>query len=490
MATLRQSGDRKQGGSRWPSRSEADDIRSNVNRELYVETPRSEPTQIGAPILRPLPPISPTPWASAGDVGRRTSRATVETPPSSKTNAKASQKKPAGAVRSFKGVDKDESDSDEDRKRHRRGPRGEVVDPGELRQIPESRPPTEATSIAAVVEKGQEGISEARATELIANWHSFQIHRNEHKSKNAAREQVLISLRNVPVSSSSSSGTKEQLSEMLSKILSEDLETVNFAEGIVAPYIDGKLTDAESKRAVGDLLVEVETAVVTTLRTSPFFELDIGPDTASGLTNHKILLKILRQMHTDDVYAAKADVALGRLVGRIGPSLLLEYLAKMRDIPKLTGVFTGGEYWNAYEHWRRTKFPGFTMGAVLAAENKKRAEIIAKTEYAFVPRSMARVRILIFSGERLVCEKTIPVAAMKKLGWHRNTSWIKRPADEWYWRYRVGTSEGNEGYIFKELMNGKVIGLWSPDGDIDWDTEHDKALEESAGLALDSGKSD
>ncbi|KAH6710927.1 hypothetical protein BKA61DRAFT_106385 [Leptodontidium sp. MPI-SDFR-AT-0119] len=488
MATLRQPDVRKPGASRCVSRSEAVDIQSNINQDLY-DTPRSPQTQYGAPILRPLPPISPTPWAAAGDVRRRTSRATVETPPSPKANAKASQKKQTGVVHSAQGADKDESDSDEDRKRNRNGPEGEV-DPDEFRQIPKSRRPAAAMSTATVVEESPEALSEALVTELIANWHGFQIHRSEHKSENAARELVLLTLENGAISSSSSSRAKEQFSEMLSKILSEDLETVNFAEGIVAPYIDGKLTDAESKRAVEDLLVEVETAVVNTLGTSPFFVLATGPDTASGLDTHDFLLKILRLMHTDDAFAAEADVALGDLIRGMGPSLLLEYLAKMRDIPKLTGVFPGGELWNAYEHWRRTKFPGFSMGAIQAAENKKRVEIIGKTEYTFVPRSMARVRILVFSGERLVCEKTIPVATMKKLGWHRHSSWIKRPADEWYWRYRVGTSEGNESYIFKEQMDGKVIGLWSPDGDIDWDAEHEKALQEAGGLELDSRKSD
>ncbi|KAH7336210.1 hypothetical protein BKA65DRAFT_505903 [Rhexocercosporidium sp. MPI-PUGE-AT-0058] len=405
-------------------------------------------------------------------------------PPSSKADAKASRKKSTSTAPSSKRADKDESDSDEDGKRNRDW----LVDTDatdQFRRIPKSRQTTVETSTAAVVEKSLEALPEARATELIANWHDFQVHRNENKSANAAREQVLLSVSVGAISSVSSSTANQRFSDMLCKIASEDLETVKFTEDIVSPYIDGTLTGTESQLAVDDLLAKVETAVVTTLRRSPFFKLTIDSHTATVLDTHDTLLKISRQIHTDDVYAAKADKALHHLMKGMAPSLLLEYLAKMRDIPKITGVFTGGQLWNAYDHWRETKFPGFEMTAILAAEQKKRAEIIAKTEYAFVPRSMARVRILIFSGERLVCEKTIPLAAMKKLGWHRHAKWIKRPADEWYWRYRVGTSEGDDRYIFKVQMNGKVIGLWSPDGDIDWDTEYDELLLKRGGPEID-----
>ena len=79
------------------------------------------------------------------------------------------------------------------------------------------------------------------------------------------------------------------------------------------------------------------------------------------------------------------------------------------------------------------------------------------------------VALLLFKDGELWGKKTVRPEDLSRLGWHGNGPyWDELPIDERFWRYRVGTESGDMRYIFKVQMNETVIGIWSPDGDIEW----------------------
>jgi hypothetical protein len=77
--------------------------------------------------------------------------------------------------------------------------------------------------------------------------------------------------------------------------------------------------------------------------------------------------------------------------------------------------------------------------------------------------------MLLYKDGKLWGKRAFPPKCLGKFGWYENgPNWGDRLIDERFWRYRVGTESGDMSYIFKVQMNEAVIGIWSPDGDIEW----------------------
>jgi hypothetical protein len=60
--------------------------------------------------------------------------------------------------------------------------------------------------------------------------------------------------------------------------------------------------------------------------------------------------------------------------------------------------------------------------------------------------------------------------------WKRNllgVGWQRNEMNGYYWRYRRGTSDGDQRYVFKVRMDGKVVGIWDYSDKSHLDSEAD-----------------
>jgi hypothetical protein len=83
------------------------------------------------------------------------------------------------------------------------------------------------------------------------------------------------------------------------------------------------------------------------------------------------------------------------------------------------------------------------------------------------------VSVVLFKGNRPFSRQLVPVEDLTHMGWRRSVLTSFNPLGACppkyspYWRYRHSCGQIFE-YIFKVQMDGEVIGIWTPGGDIDW----------------------
>ena len=78
-----------------------------------------------------------------------------------------------------------------------------------------------------------------------------------------------------------------------------------------------------------------------------------------------------------------------------------------------------------------------------------------------------KVRMVHFRGHCPVRSCVPSEELLSKMGWHRDTN-------GWHWRYHYTTFPSP--HIFKVQMDGEVVGLWMPEGDIECDEEFEASL--------------
>ena len=115
--------------------------------------------------------------------------------------------------------------------------------------------------------------------------------------------------------------------------------------------------------------------------------------------------------------------------------------------------------------------------------NHTSAEALAGNRQEFVQRGVDDVELVLFKGHQPVSMQAVSAQELTRIGWRRTFEYDRtnyessdrqyQMRDFKYWRYRVGTMLGSIDWIFKVQMDGEVIGMWTPDGDIDWSEDLD-----------------
>ncbi|PVH88907.1 hypothetical protein DL98DRAFT_622571 [Cadophora sp. DSE1049] len=457
-------------------------------------------------VIRPLSPSHLDPRTVAGDVRRRTDRVAAEAPSSSKPKTKDPEKKlNRGSRRAglggADGADGDGSDSDSESWKNYG-----LRDDGEIQLRKSRRKTTVEPIIVPPIQSSPRDDPESPTViarrELQYIWQGIEIRKKRCARDNPARERILVSSKIVTAAmDTESSQYQEQRIHMQKTILLDAQKAADVAKRSALSFTSS-LMSVDEIDAMQELVPKVEEEVVALcmLHASAraLFARIPCSLTSAARTPHDLLFHLWSRLRYERNHEADECNKIRRVIESVipwpgedpqypadsthhlnltEPELAMNFLAGLSNIPENGHPKTRfNRLYGTYHDWLSGAIHGLRDKAVLRAEMKQKANVLAGLVFAFTTGKYCDIKLLVRTGQQILCEKQIARSDEKDFGWNPRLRY-RGDTDSWFWRYRARASDGNDTYIFKEQMDGKVIGVWSPNGDIDWNSDHEKLLQ-------------
>ncbi|KAF8865554.1 hypothetical protein BDZ45DRAFT_786816 [Acephala macrosclerotiorum] len=401
-------------------------------------------------ILQPvdcLPPIQPDPRTVAGYVDRRTDKPTMaKDPPKSKPGViegRASYKgSPRRKMTSDRGDDGDDEDDDRREKIPWDGANSGAASKSKLKKSDAF----DSFHVSHRYEDKQMQLNMART------WASIHARREPCRARRARREAALIKI----------APEEHARSRNIAQFRLEQECLRTSLDHIALAWLRQSIEKS--------LLTMIERTVVEHLKTSDFLLHHIKQK-EQAMFDQDFEPRILLQYIVDEVlqlsdgwwYVASEEIL--RVVTKLDADLLLakEYLMKMRQ----------AAIWKS--SWSSLQFSSFKelQLAVDGRLEQERQLVLDALDYEFFSLGNDLMVWILHQGRPITPQLAIISHELSQHGWHQSYGSTSTAHEKKFWRYRVGTINGDESYVFKVQLNEEVIGIWTAMGDIDWDERRD-----------------
>lgn len=501
---------------------------NNLIQQAAAEVPQ--------PQERPFRSESPEVRNVAGHVERRSERPTrAEPAPSSPAKAKDKTEKrlKKGKGRQNDGFgDGDGSDSDDGSKKRSQGYDDEIA------AVVRRTPPTLAAegsgldpSILSAEE--QERLNLLRTLQALEDqWKNTKRHYKICSSRRNGREIILAKY--FPWQR----WKEKASSGMVTQIMEEEKALQTFKDGIVFAELDAQLkeaqqtildtkfTESERKQYLEQVLLRVEDGVIARCgvfdRNTSCWSFDRPRPKKEqrllGIIN-KLFLGLWRELvekcpSTQDVATVTADFIAAKCTSTYPDVLVEQYIDRTSQIlseivlrDHAAGLQQNESTLHLMQIIEKSRCDGHLsveyISWVTSLLDRQEIELRARRFHQLDLEKRAReartsalqlrerltgglefiedypydVSVVLFKGNRPFSRRLVASEELARIGWRRSClpagDFVRRCLNEPspYWRYR---SPSPMGYIFKVQMDGEVIGMWTPEGDIDWHPDMEK----------------
>jgi len=308
---------------------------------------------------------------------------------------------------------------------------------------------------------------------LRSDWEKTKLSRKECPGQRSIGEAALIKLH--PKGLQFMERYYQLLQDKIGSIGGEEMLGDELAQEFLSTQLEGAVGSSDRERLLEKVRAEVEKEVIMRLRAfhfggkAPRMVLsELGPVVEE--TGNRLNPLGLHKL--PDHLPASQDRPLEKDT-QVPEYLIFKYWEALKHTLRERDVHTSFEFPKCtYAQWWNSNLPTFKNDpwtrSTLGHKWIERSGGFSSTRFEYICTG-DNVALLLFKDGELWGKRTVRPGGLSRLGWHGNDPyWDELPIDERFWRYRVGTESGDMRYIFKVQMNETVIGIWSPDGDIEW----------------------